>query len=84
MYENGYIRGYQNNIDGGLSFFPDAVSSDGCLYNYMLAADFKDILEEIGYYEEDVIAEKQQKLKELVKSLNEYSDNLVIMMVKPK
>jgi len=80
----GYRSGYQNNIDGGLSFFPDAVSTDGYIFNYMLAADFKDVLDAVGYYEEDVIAEKEQKLKELVKSLNEYSDNLVIMMVKPK
>ncbi|MDD4822869.1 MAG: 6-bladed beta-propeller [Bacteroidales bacterium] len=78
------IMGYQNNIDGGLPFFPDAVSTDGYLFNYMLAADFKDVIDAMGYYEEDVIAEKQQKLKEFVKSLNEYSDNLVITMVKPK
>ncbi len=80
----GYRLGYQNNIDGGLSFFPEGVSSDGCLYNYMLAADFIDVLNAIGYYDEDVFPAKQQKLKEFVKSLNEYSDNLVIMMVKPK
>ena len=82
---SGFImRGYQNNIDGGLPFFPEGVSSDGYIYNYVLAADFKDVLDAVGYYEEDVIAEKQQKLKELVKSLDEYSDNMVLMMVKPK
>ncbi len=84
MFKIYYKYGYQNNIDGGLSFFPNGVSSDGYIYNYMLAADFIDVLDKIGYYEEDIIAEKQQKLKEFVKSLNEYSDNLVIMMVKPK
>jgi hypothetical protein len=78
------MSGLINDLDGGLSFWPRYYTSENELVDVLQAYDMKETLTE-KYFAGHTIKNSQahQKLKELVKNLNE-EDNPVIVIAKLK
>lgn len=77
--------GFYNDYDGGMVQNVEEISLDGqyvlCAYD---AADIKDFFEEVGFKENPLYPEKQEKLKALVESIDENKHNLFVMISKLK
>ena len=78
------MSGLINDLDGGLSFWPKYYTSDNKLIDIWQAYEMKELLTE-EYFAAHEIKDIQahQKLKELLKNLDEY-DNPVVVIAKLK
>jgi hypothetical protein len=78
--------GLKNDIDGGIDSFPVSVSTDGNYWiSYVTAEDMKNILTDAYFAKRTNVKDKaqQEKLKQLVKSLKN-DDNPVLILMKLK
>jgi len=78
------MSGFINDLDGGLSFWPMYYTSDNELVGIWQPFEMKELLTE-EYFTAHVIKKQQehQKLKELLKNLQE-DDNPVVVIAKLK
>ena len=77
-------RGIINDIDGGLPIFPRYYAGDGVVVDIWEAEEMKEMLTE-EYFSKQTIKDRQahQKLKEVLKNLDE-EDNPVVVIAKLK
>ena len=77
-------RGLINDINGGLSFFPRYYAGNGIVADFWRAEDMKEILTEEYFASIDIKDQAaHQKLRELLKKLDE-EDNPVVVLAKLK
>ncbi|MDL2266329.1 hypothetical protein LJC43_08110, partial [Parabacteroides sp. OttesenSCG-928-G21] len=78
------IRGLVNDLDGGLSFWPQYYTSDNELVDIWRAEDMKELLTEEYFASHEIKdPETHQKLKNIVQKLD-FDDNPVVVIAKLK
>ncbi len=77
-YYNSRLRGFNNNIDGGMPFAPNGITSSGKLFSYFYVHDLARIL--LKPYQEYSVVELSSEVKSLLENYN-IEDNPVIMIL---
>ncbi|MBY2888798.1 hypothetical protein AE937_11265 [Bacteroides fragilis] len=78
-----WVKGLENDIDGGFPFYPQSVSSDGTYWlTYMKVPDMKELLTEEYFVAHSNILDKkkQDELKAIIAKADEEANPILVLL----